>query len=114
MSPHISFMIQHQTAFFNRFIRIILKNYKNCLKKAVASSALSSFKNFSVKDISGHFVPFISIIIRCQGQKSPTLMPTDCSVLRTPTILPNIRISWDYHPTFMLISGRVKRSFTHL
>ncbi len=53
-----------------------------------------------------------------------TLMPTDCSVLRTPTlypffrsasvrakhvplahsILPNIRISWDYHPTFMLIS----------
>ena len=27
-------------------------------------------------------------------------MPTDCSVLRTPTILPNIRISWDYHPTF--------------
>ena len=30
----------------------------------------------------------------------PTLMPTDCSVLRTPTILPNIRISWDYHPTF--------------
>jgi hypothetical protein len=23
---------------------------------------------------------------------------------------PNIRISWDYHPTFMLISGRVKRS----
>ena len=33
-------------------------------------------------------------------QKPPTLMPTDCSVLRTPTILPNIRISWDYHPTF--------------
>ena len=28
--------------------------------------------------------------------------------------LPSIRISWDYHPTFMLISGRVKRSFTHL
>ena len=28
--------------------------------------------------------------------------------------LPNIRISWDYHPTFMLISGRVPRSFTHL
>ena len=27
-------------------------------------------------------------------------------MLRTPTILPNIRISWDYHPTFMLISGR--------
>ena len=33
-------------------------------------------------------------------------MPTDCSVRCTPTILPNIRISWDYHPTFMLISGR--------
>ena len=28
--------------------------------------------------------------------------------------LPSIRISWDYHPTFMLISGRVLRSFTHL
>ena len=52
--------------------------------------------------------------IWCRGQKPPTLMPTDCSVLRTPTILPNIRISWDYHPTFMLISGRVLRSFTHL
>ena len=26
----------------------------------------------------------------------------------------HIRISWDYHPTFMLISGRVPRSFTHL
>ena len=33
-------------------------------------------------------------------------MPADCSVLCTPTILPNIRISWDIHPTFMLISGR--------
>nr|DAM48236.1 MAG TPA: hypothetical protein [Caudoviricetes sp.] len=33
------------------------------------------------------------------------MIPTNCSVLRTPTILPNIRISWDYHPTFMLISG---------
>ena len=32
-------------------------------------------------------------------------MPADCSVLCTPTILPNIRISWDIHPTFMLISG---------
>ena len=56
----------------------------------------------------------ITIIIWCRGQKPPTLMPTDCSVLRTPTILPNIRISWDYHPTFMLISGRVLRSFAHL
>ena len=27
---------------------------------------------------------------------------------------PNIRISWDYHPTFMLILERVLRSFTHL
>ena len=31
------------------------------------------------------------------------MMPTDCSVLRTITILPNIRISWNYHPTFMLL-----------
>ena len=53
-------------------------------------------------------------ILRCWGQKPPTMMPTDCSVLRTPTILPNIRISWDIYPTFMLISGRVPRSFTHL
>ena len=27
---------------------------------------------------------------------------------------PNIRISWDYHPTFMLILGRVPRSFAHI
>ena len=38
---------------------------------------------------------------------------TNCSVLCTSTILPNICISWDIHPTFMLISGRVQRSFTH-
>ncbi len=57
------------------------------------------------------------------GVKPPTLMPTDCSVLRTPRLrsasvrarhVPlahstyNIRISWDYHPTFMLISGGPK------
>ena len=53
-------------------------------------------------------------MIRCRGHKPPTMMPTDCSVLRTLTILPNIRISRDIHPTFMLISGRVPRSFTHL
>jgi hypothetical protein len=34
------------------------------------------------------------------------MMPADCSVLRTPTIRPNIRISRDYYPAFMLISGR--------
>ena len=41
-------------------------------------------------------------------------MPTDCFVLRTPTILPAIRISWCLRPTFILISGRVSRSFYHL
>ena len=41
-------------------------------------------------------------------------MPADCFVLRAPTFLPNIRISRDYHPTFMLILGRVPRSFIHL
>ncbi len=34
------------------------------------------------------------------------MMPTDCSVRCTPTILPIIRISWDCHPTFRLILGR--------
>ena len=53
-------------------------------------------------------------MFRCECQKSPTMMPTDCSVRCTPTILPSIRISWDYHPTFMLISGRVPRAFIHL
>ena len=38
---------------------------------------------------------------RCWGQKSPTMMPTDCFVLRTPTILPAIRISWCLCPTFI-------------
>ena len=47
------------------------------------------------------------------GSKPPTMMPTDCFVLRTPTILPAIRISWCLRPTFMLISGRVSRSFYH-
>ncbi len=32
------------------------------------------------------------------GSKAPTMMPADCSVLCTPTILPIIRISWDYIP----------------
>ena len=38
------------------------------------------------------------------------MMPTDCSVRCTPTILSGIRISWDYHPTFMstLRFGRSK------
>ena len=44
------------------------------------------------------------------GAKAPTMMPTDCSVRCTPTILPIIRISWDCHPTFRLILGRVPRS----
>ena len=50
----------------------------------------------------------------CWGQKPPTMIPTDCFVLCTPTILPDIRISWDDYPTFMLISGRLPRSFTHI
>ena len=55
-----------------------------------------------------YFIYFMSL------SKSQPLMPTNCFVLRTPTILPNIRISRDCHPTFMLIFGRVPRSFTHL
>ena len=39
------------------------------------------------------------------GAKALTMMPTDCSVRCTPTILPIIRISWDSHPTFRLILG---------
>ena len=35
----------------------------------------------------------------------------DCSVLRTLTILPGIRISRSVHPAFMLIPGRVPRSY---
>ncbi len=30
-------------------------------------------------------------ILRCWGQKLPTMMPTDCSVRRTPTILSTLR-----------------------
>ena len=37
------------------------------------------------------------------GERPPTMIPTDRYVLRTLTILPNIRISWEIHPTFMLI-----------
>ena len=39
-------------------------------------------------------------IFMLSGSKAPDLMPTNYFMLRTPTILPNIRISWDYHPTF--------------
>ncbi len=45
--------------------------------------------------------------------KHPNLDYTDCSVLCTPTIPPNTRISWSIRPTFTLISGRVPRSFLH-
>ena len=34
-------------------------------------------------------------------------------MLRTSTILPNIRISWGIHPTFILIFGRVIKSYNH-
>ena len=53
------------------------------------------------------------VLKRCRGQKPPTMIPTDCYALRAPTILPNIRISWCLRPTFMLILGRVTRSFYH-
>ena len=43
-----------------------------------------------------------------------TMIPTDCYVLRTPTILQNIRISWCLRPTFKLIFWRVSRTFTHI
>lgn len=35
---------------------------------------------------------------------------TDCFVLRTPTILPYIRISWSLRSPSMLMYGRVPRS----
>ena len=39
------------------------------------------------------------------------IIPVDCSMLRTLTILPGIRISRSVHPAFMLIPGRVPRSY---
>ena len=39
---------------------------------------------------------------------------TNCFVLRTPTILPQIRISCGIHPTFILMLGRVIKSQNHL
>ncbi len=47
------------------------------------------------------------------GSKAPNNDVNGFFVLRTPTILPAIRISWCLRPTFMLISGRVSRSFYH-
>ena len=41
-------------------------------------------------------------------------MPTDCSVLRTPTILPNIRISWDYEIEAALDDSNVGRYANYL
>ena len=38
---------------------------------------------------------YIILMYMMLGSKAPTMMPADCSVLCTPTILPIIRISWD-------------------
>ena len=45
--------------------------------------------------------------------KSAPIDCTDCYVLRTPAILPDICISRSLRFTFMFISGRVPRSFSH-
>lgn len=39
------------------------------------------------------------------GARAPITMPADCSVLHTPTICPNIRISWDIHPHIGMYSN---------
>ena len=46
-------------------------------------------------------------------QKSVPIDCMDCYVLRTPAILPDIRILRSLRFTFMFISGRVPRSFSH-
>jgi len=43
------------------------------------------------------------------GKSPPTLIPTDCSVLRTPTILPNIRISREGLDLLTLVSYNIKK-----
>ena len=63
-------------------------------------------KLLQVSDASGELITGQDIVL-------PTMIPTDCYALRAPTILPNIRISWCLRPTFMLILGRVTRSFYH-
>ena len=42
------------------------------------------------------------------------MMPTNCFVLRTFTILPVIRISWDFHPTLYAHVRADLRSCIHL
>ena len=112
----------------------ILPLIRSCGVSASEKSANTSKKKIAAAIIiidsiirSPSFLLYIADISGSQGL-SPTyeqahvglvlltlsLMPADCSVLRTPTILPDSRISWDYHPTFMLLSGRVTRPFTHL
>ena len=44
------------------------------------------------RDCSGSSTDDPGKVKRCRGQKPPTLMPTDCSVLRTPTIPGIIKI----------------------
>jgi len=67
-------------------------------------------------DVGGHHLLFWYLrIVPCYAL--PRLRSASVRARHVPlahSTLPNIRISWDYHPTFMLISGRGPRSFTHL
>ncbi len=59
-------------------------------------------------------IPHLNNIYMMSGPKAPDFDTYGLFRAMHSHNPPNIRISWDFHPTFMLISGRVPRSFTHL
>ena len=62
---------------------------------------------------AGGIIPCrFSIIYGCRGAKAPPLIPTNCFVLRTPTLLSNIRLSRNLHPRSIPIPC-TKKAATH-
>ena len=104
---YIVYFSIHFTIFFILLANLLFFIYNGINKiKGVNHMKKKKLKEFVILSLI-----FILIML---GTKTSTLMPTDCSVLCTPTILPTIRISWDCHPTFMLISGAGPKVFRPL
>ena len=73
----------------------VIEEYTTIINPQKINGAVSCY--FEIETKPGHLPQVTDILYKYKdiGAKAPTMMPTDCSVLCTPTILPIIRISWD-------------------